>query len=49
MPQPVPTLVISILFSVTAISFWLWMFVEKIRNDRKGLEPAASRGLQPLW
>ena len=33
MPQPVPTIIISVLFSLTVISFWLWMFVEMIRND----------------
>jgi hypothetical protein len=33
MLQPVPTFVISVLISLTVISFWLWMFVEMIRND----------------
>jgi heme A synthase len=33
MLQPVSTLVISVVFSLTVISFWLWMFVEMIRND----------------
>jgi heme A synthase len=40
MPQPVPTLVISVLFSLTVISFWLWMFVEMIRNDN--IDPTAK-------
>jgi hypothetical protein len=33
MLQPVPTFVISVLISLTVISFWLWMFVEMVRND----------------
>lgn len=33
MPQPVPTVVVSVLISLTVISFWLWMFVEMIRNN----------------
>jgi heme A synthase len=40
MLQPVPTLVISVLFSLTVISFWLWMFVEMIRND--DMDPTAK-------
>jgi heme A synthase len=40
MPQPVPTIVISVLFSLTVISFWLWMFVEMIRND--DMDPTAK-------
>jgi heme A synthase len=40
MPQPVPTLVISVLFSLTVISFWLWMFVAMIRND--DMDPTAK-------
>jgi len=40
MPQPVPTIVISVLFSLTVISFWLWMFVEMIRND--DIDPTAK-------
>ena len=33
MLQPVPTTVISILFSLVVISFWLWMFIAMIQND----------------
>jgi hypothetical protein len=40
MLQPVPTLVISVLFSLTVISFWLWMFLEMIRNDN--MDPTAK-------
>jgi heme A synthase len=29
-----------VLFSLTVISFWLWMFVEMIRND--DMEPTAK-------
>jgi hypothetical protein len=40
MLQPVPTVVISVLISLTVISFWLWMFVDMIRND--DIDPAAK-------
>jgi hypothetical protein len=33
MLQPVPSVVLSVLISLTVISFWLWMFVEMIRNN----------------
>jgi hypothetical protein len=40
MLQPVPTVVISVLFSLIVISFWLWMFIAMIQNDE--LDPNAK-------
>ena len=40
MPQPVPTILISVLFSLVVISFWLWMFIEMIRNN--DMDPTAK-------
>jgi hypothetical protein len=33
MLQPVPTAVLTVVFSLVVISFWLWMFVAMIQND----------------
>ena len=40
MLQPVPSVVISLVFSLVVISFWLWMFIAMIQNDE--LDPNAK-------